>query len=346
MLRSMGRAAIILVGLGVSGQVWAQECQNNPAPLGVSRTMKVSVDAGPVGLVSYKKTLPLEDHEVVLTFDDGPIPHRTQAVLKALEKECVKATFFTVGVMAAAYPKLIQETASAGHTIGTHSWSHKYLTQRRNRNVAEFQIGGGLHAANVALGEQKSALSPFFRFPGLNHNKRLDNFVSENGLISVSVDIVGDDWLFITPDQVLKRTLARLEQRKKGIILLHDIQNRTVQMLPELLRELKARGYKIVHLVPEQKETQLALASLAEPQIRSFQTAMAKTRLRLAKFAIPDQAPVSAGPQPLEAAPVASLDGTKFGVTKVVSLEAALASGSEAKTAKAQFEQIGLKGVR
>ncbi|MBX9646321.1 MAG: polysaccharide deacetylase family protein [Xanthobacteraceae bacterium] len=293
------------------------EC-SNPDALGVSRVMPVSVADGPVGLASYKRTLALDDHEVVLTFDDGPIANRTPAVLKALERECVKATFFTVGVMAAAYPKLVQETAQAGHTIGTHTWSHRYLTQRRNRNAADFQIGGGLHAANVALGEEKAALSPFFRFPGLNHNKRLDAFVAENGLISVSVDIVGDDWLFITPDQVLQRTMARLEQKKKGIILLHDIQNRTVQMLPALLRQLKERGYRVVHIVPDETETRVALAKLGEPQSRSFQIAMARTRTKIAKLGAPDLAPVPGFIEPVEKAP-----STRPLAERVASIEAA-----------------------
>jgi peptidoglycan-N-acetylglucosamine deacetylase len=280
--------------------VHANDCPNNPNALGTSRVMKVSSTQGPVGLVSYKKTLDLQDKEVVLTFDDGPIPHRTPAVLTALAKECVKATFFTVGTMAGAYPKLVQAEAAAGHSIGTHTWSHRYLTQKRNRNVAQYQIRGGLHAAHVALGDQKEALSPFFRFPGLNHNKRLDAFVAKNGLISMSVDIVTDDWLLITPKEVLKRTLARLEQRGRGIILMHDIHNRAVVMLPELLRELKQRGYKVVHIVPDAQETQVALNNLTEPNNNAFQLAMARTRTKLAKLTPLDEAPITQAPQIVE----------------------------------------------
>ena len=307
MIRGAFLASLALACLSVvGGAARAEECPGNPDALGTSRILPLSVENGPVGLLSYRKSLPLDDHEVVLTFDDGPVPQRTPAVLDALSKECVKATFFTVGVMAAAYPKLIQDEARAGHTIGTHSWSHKYLTQRRNRNAAAFQISGGLHAANVALGEEQASLSPFFRFPGLNHNKRLDAYVADNSLIAISVDIVGDDWLFVTPAEVMRRTLARLEQRGRGIILLHDIQNRTAQMLPGLLRELKARGYKVVHIVPERAETQLALAKLSEPQSHSFQIAMAKTRTRIARLAAPDPAPIVSAPQPVETVASAS----------------------------------------
>ncbi len=300
----MSRKAFFLSTLLVAtlniNTVKANDCPNNPDALGTSRVMKVSSTQGPVGLVSYKKTLDLQDKEVILTFDDGPIPHRTPAVLATLAKECVKATFFTVGTMAGAYPKLVQAQAAAGHSIGTHTWSHRYLTQKRNRNVAQYQIGGGLHAAHVALGDQKEALSPFFRFPGLNHNKRLDAFVAKNGLISMSVDIVADDWLLITPKEVLKRTLARLGARGRGIILMHDIHNRTVVMLPELLRELKQRGYKVVHIVPDKQETQIALNNLAEPDNRTFQLAMARTRTKLAKLAPLDDAPLTQAPQVVE----------------------------------------------
>ncbi len=300
MLRKAFLASIILTSF-ICTSAQAENC-NNPDALGVSRTLKVSVAQGAVGTLSYKKTLDLQDHEVVLTFDDGPIAKNTPRVLAALEKECVKATFFTVGTMTSAYPKLVQDEAQAGHTIGTHTWSHRYLTQKRNRYAAEFQIGGGLHAASIALGDEQQALSPFFRFPGLNHNKRLDSYVAKNGLMPMSVDIVADDWLLITPKEVLKRTLARLEERKRGIILLHDIHNRTATMLPELLRELKTRSYKVVHLVPEIAETQVALNNLAEPEGQSYQLAMNRTRTRMSKLGTPlEQSPIAQAPQMVEA---------------------------------------------
>ncbi len=329
--------------------VFAEDCPGNPNALGVSRVMPVSAKEGPVGVVSYKKTLNLQDHEVVLTFDDGPIAHRTPAVLAALAKECVKATFFTVGTMAAAYPKLVQEEAAAGHTIGTHTWSHRYLTQRRNRYAAEFQIGGGLHAANTALGDQKGALSPFFRFPGLNHNKRLDGFVTSNGLMSVSVDIVADDWLMIGPNEVLKRTLARLESRGRGIILLHDIHNRTVQMLPELLRELKARNYKVVHMVADHSETEVALANLSEPQSRNFQLAMIRAKGKIAKFATLDPAPVTSSPAPVEPV-MAVVPATNLAVTPEISVletgrlsqaTTVLPDNAKVTSRKAEYVQTG-----
>ncbi len=332
--------------IATTGSVGAENCSQNPDALGTSRIMTVSALQGPVGVVSYKKSLDLQDREVVLTFDDGPIPQRTPAILKALAKECVKATFFTVGTMASAYPKLLQEEAAAGHSIGTHTWSHRYLTQSRNRYAAQYQIGGGLHAANVALGDHKQALSPFFRFPGLNHNKRLDAFIAKNGLISVSVDIVADDWLLITPKEVLKRTLARLEQRGRGIILMHDIHNRTVQMLPELLKELKVRGYKVVHIVPDHQETQVALNNLSEPENKVFQLAMMRTKNRLAKFAPVDESPFMQAPVLVEMVPTVEIKPNLTMPVKDVRVQTAGLRKGEMSPVSVSFSKLEIRGLQ
>lgn len=237
---------------------------------------------GPLGLFNYKRSLDLAEKEIVLTFDDGPMPGKTPAVLKALADECVKATFFVVGSMVAHYPQILRQTAAAGHTIGTHTWNHAYLHRTRSMDRKSNQIAGGLHAASIVLGdEHRDSLSPLFRFPGLGRNRGLDRFVERSGLIAMSIDIDSQDWKKQTPQQVMERTLARIEARGRGIVLMHDIQARTVAILPEFLRELKARGYKIVHLTTNPAETQVALASLNEPRGRSFQVVMARTKERL-----------------------------------------------------------------
>ncbi len=203
-------------------------------------------------------------------------------MLEALARECVKATFFTVGSMAAAYPELLRQVAEGGHTIGTHTWSHAYLNRRRNAPAAGVQISGGLRAANLILDpDKRQQLSPFFRFPGLGHSKALDRFVSENGLIAMSVDIDSQDWRKISPEEVLRRTLQQLEARGKGIVLMHDIQARTVAILPELLRQLKERGYKVVHIMPDHRETRAAVAALSAPQTKQFKIAMARAQQKL-----------------------------------------------------------------
>jgi peptidoglycan-N-acetylglucosamine deacetylase len=111
--------AVTLLAVGAAA---AAECPGNPDALGTSRTIVVDPLEHPrLGVMQYRESLPLEDHEVVLTFDDGPLPPRTNHILDILASECVKATFFLVGRMATTYPDVARKVAAAGHTIGTHS---------------------------------------------------------------------------------------------------------------------------------------------------------------------------------------------------------------------------------
>lgn len=290
------RAGALAVALSLAGAAEAQDCANR---WGVSRTLEVSASTGPVGLISYRATLPLEPREVVLTFDDGPMPRRTPAALDALREECAKATFFVVGSMASAYPALLRQTADEGHTIATHSWSHAYLNRLRSAQGRLDQINGGLLAAKAALGEDASALSPFFRFPGLGRTAALDRHLAEHGLISMSADIVGDDWRRISPQQVIDRVMSRLEQRGSGVILLHDIQPRTIAALPELLRRLREGGWKLVHIKPRAQETQLALAAAERPKNRRMIAAIEILAVKVAAApaaGVKASAPESAAP--------------------------------------------------
>jgi peptidoglycan/xylan/chitin deacetylase (PgdA/CDA1 family) len=244
----------------------AAEC--GPGALGTARTLEVPFAQGPVGKASYGRTLPLERSEVVLTFDDGPLPRRTQAVLEALKAECVKATFFVVGSMVAQFPDTLRRTAAEGHTIASHTWSHRYLDRVRSPEVRRDQINGGLEAVRTVLTDDAPALSPFFRFPGLGHSPALDRYATGQKLVPFSIDVDGDDWKKISPQAVMDRVLRRLDAAGRGIILLHDIQPRTVAILPALLRQLKARHYRIVHVVPAKTDTRAALAALDAPQGR------------------------------------------------------------------------------
>src|SRR5271165_7340723 len=109
-----------LIGIATAA---AEECPEGA--LGVSRTIAVDPSEHPrVGSLQYQESLPLNDHEVVLTFDDGPLPPYTTRVLDILDSECVKATFFLVGQMAKAHPEVVRRIHQAGHSIGTHSYTH------------------------------------------------------------------------------------------------------------------------------------------------------------------------------------------------------------------------------
>lgn len=203
--------------------------------------------------MQYGETLPLADKEVVLTFDDGPLPPYTPRVLEILAKECVKATFFIVGRQARAFPELVRRVFNDGHTVGTHSQNHPFNFAKLPPNRARAEIDDGIASTAAALGDP-AALAPFFRFPGLGRSAEKEAMLGERHLMTWSADFPADDWRRIGAKQVLARALERLEKKGKGVLLLHDIQPATVLALPLLLRELKARGYRIVHVEPARSD--------------------------------------------------------------------------------------------
>jgi peptidoglycan/xylan/chitin deacetylase (PgdA/CDA1 family) len=244
-------ACILGCGMGIgAAQAAEQACPGNPHALGVSRVMTVNPeDYARLGSMQYRQTLPLADREVVLTFDDGPLPPYTSRILTALAHECVKATFFMVGRMAAAYPEMTRLVAELGHTIGNHSQNHPLHFAEIGEARAEREVENGVRSIKRALGDE-GVLAPFFRVPGLGRTQAVEKFLRAHDMIVWSSDTVADDWTPISSDQVLQRALRRLEAKGRGILLLHDIQARTALALPSLLRELKQRGFRIVHVVP------------------------------------------------------------------------------------------------
>jgi peptidoglycan/xylan/chitin deacetylase (PgdA/CDA1 family) len=226
-------------------------CPGNPDALGVSRVIKVGPkEYSRLGLMQYEHTLPLNDHEVVLTFDDGPLPPYTTRILSALSHECVKATFFMVGRMAQAYPKEVRLVASMGHTIGSHSQNHPLHFNALSEAAAERELITGMQSVRTALAGG-GTVAPFFRVPGLGRTKAFEKFAQSDGVVIWSSDVVADDWTPIGASEVVHRAMSRLEAKGKGILLLHDIQPRTALALPVLLRQLKAHGFRIVQVVPD-----------------------------------------------------------------------------------------------
>jgi peptidoglycan-N-acetylglucosamine deacetylase len=246
-------AGTVPVFLALSTWALAGECPGNPDAIGTSRV--IALDPAKhqrLGLQQYRETLPLQDHEVVLTFDDGPLPPYTSKVLDALAAECVKANFFVVGEMARANPALVQREYREGHTIGTHSEHHRYLTHL-SAKAATKEIEDGIASARMALGGA-GAVAPFFRFPFLDPPASKEALALKLGLSIWSVDLDANDWYPIASRQVLAFAIRRLERAKKGMLLLHDTEKRTAIALPALLRELKKRGYRIAHVIPADSE--------------------------------------------------------------------------------------------
>jgi len=247
-MRSTVAASVLLASLLGMGTAGAAECPADA--LGVSRTITVDPSEHRlVGSWQYGESLPLNDHEVVLTFDDGPLPPYTDRVLDLLAAECVKATFFMVGRMVQAYPAAVRRVYDEGHTIANHSQTHPFTFHKMSVDQASHEIEGGFSSLRSALGDPK-AIAPFFRFPGLLRQTSVEQYLAAHNYMTWSVDLAADDWTHINNREVARRAISRLEARGKGILLLHDIQPATALAMPEILKELKARGFKIVHVVP------------------------------------------------------------------------------------------------
>src|SRR4051794_10681652 len=251
-LNILARYAAVLLScaMGVAaGPVSAADCPGNPGALGTSRTLVVDPKEHPrIGTMQYDETLPLQDHEVVLTFDDGPLPPHSGKVLDILASQCVKATFFIIGRMARSFPEGVRRVRDAGHSIGTHTQNHPLSMNRMPIDRARQEIDEGIAATEAALGNG-GGLAPFFRIPGLLRADAVEDYLASQGIQIWSADFPADDWRHISSGRVYDLAMKRLEAKGKGILLLHDIQARTVAALPRILHDLKARGYRIVHVV-------------------------------------------------------------------------------------------------
>lgn len=244
-----GLAAMVFVAPALAIEV----CPGNPNALGVSRILEIDTTGGPrFGTFHYPATLALNPGEVVLTFDDGPRAKTTLSIMRSLDAECVKATFFVVGSLAVEEPDVVRQLAAHGHTIGSHNWVDAYGLGHMRLDRATRQIEKGFAANRYAAG---MPVAPFFRFPGLEGSYAVNAYLASRNIATFSFDIGSDDRRRLSARSILKRTLARLERRGGGIILLHDIHESTAAALPVLLAELKERGFRVVHVVPRQPES-------------------------------------------------------------------------------------------
>src|SRR6266566_5113726 len=241
-------AALCLGLLAITAQTAsAADCPGHPGALGTSRTLVVDPRQHPrIGTMQYAETLPLSSNQV----------------LDILASQCVKATFFIIGRMAQSAPEGVRKLRDAGHSIGTHTQNHPTGMKRMSIERARQEIDDGIASVKTALGDD-AALAPFFRIPGLSRADSIEDYMASQGIQIWSADFPADDWHHISSSRVYDIAMRRLEAKGKGILLLHDIQARTVAALPRILRELNARGYRIVHVVPTAPEQP---ATPTEPQ--------------------------------------------------------------------------------
>jgi peptidoglycan-N-acetylglucosamine deacetylase len=212
--------------------------------LGTARTLRIIGTDGPrFGTKNYPQSLPLADGEVILTFDDGPLPSTTNTILEALAREQVKASFFMIGQNARENPEAVRRIGSLGHTIANHTMNHRWLNNQSFANGLR-EITEGQDAIQQALGRP---IAPHFRFPGFLDTPELLAELSRRNIAVWGTDLWASDWKPMSPEQQLRLVMARLNQRKKGILLFHDIKSQTAQMMPSFLRALKAGGYRVVH---------------------------------------------------------------------------------------------------
>src|SRR5713101_6402657 len=230
---------------------------SNPDALGISRVVEIDTTGGPgFGFEHFKSHDFLREGEVVLTFDDGPWPKNTQAVLAALAANCTKAIFFPIGLHATYEPAILKQVAAAGHAIGSHTWCHQDLSKTKGtclvngkRESVEYdpkdEIEKGISAVHWAVG---GPTAPYFRFPALKQPPELIEYLGKRNIGIFSTDIDSFDFKMRKPEQVRQAVLAKLKKHGKGIVLVHDFQHATAEATADLLKDLKAAGYKIVFM--------------------------------------------------------------------------------------------------
>ena len=249
-------ALALAISMSAATAAWADDAKNpaaaqaactNPNALGVARVVQIDTTGGPgFGFEHFKAYDFLEDHEVILTFDDGPWPGNTPAVLKALADQCTKAMFFPIGKHAGYHPEILKHVVAEGHTVGSHTWSHKDLS-RLSVEDAKAEIEKGIAAVSIALGDKP--IAPFIRFPALKHPPELIKYMGERNIAMFSTDLDSFDFKMRRGEQVVKSVMGKLEKHRKGIILMHDFQHATASGITELLKQLKDGGYKVVQVV-------------------------------------------------------------------------------------------------
>ena len=259
----------IVAGLGsASAQDACTTALNDPTKLGFARTIAIDPATGPV--IGQMTKLAhehgfLAPKEIILTFDDGPLPWITRSILATLARHCTRATFFSVGKMALAYPVVLREELAQGHTVGTHTWSHPLNLKRLKPAAAEEEMERGFAAVSAAAGQPVAAL---FRFPGLSDSPSMVAHLAERHVATVTVDVVSNDSFINDPTRLTRETLAKIDANHGGIILFHDIKATTAKALPAILDALAARGYSVAHLVSTRPlEANQALQVSLEPHV-------------------------------------------------------------------------------
>lgn len=348
--RSLLTARFLLAALacaaGIANANADEACAAHGLP--VSRIVEVDADGGPLfGSITrrQRESSFLKPREVVLTFDDGPMPWVTKSILDTLDAYCTKAMFFSVGRMAITYPRTVRDILARGHTLGSHTFSHPLHMPHMQPEKATAEIERGLAAVSEAAG---GPVTPFFRFTGLADSPALLAYLATRHMASFSVDTVSNDSYIRDPKQLIERTLAEVERKKGGIILFHDIKTATAKALPEILSRLKAKGYRVVQVTSAKPSTpDPALMTEYAPKVaRAMHTpaATASVAASLSGTLAPEHvdqdrlkfsslAPTPLAPTPRDRAKPATAAASDWSMRSSVGLGSGIKTGRQAKKA-------------
>ena len=195
-----------------------------------------------VGLTSLQRPreihLPREPGSAALTFDDGPHPVMTPWILDLLDRYQVRATFFVVGKQAAMYPDLVCEIATRGHELGSHSHTHRDLSELSQRETEQELI-----KSRAAIRQACGKTVALFRPPGGNYDDQVRRAAAACGFTTVFwTDNIGN--YPGAPGAEIAEAMTR-KLARGGIVLLHNGYDETRDALPLLLAKLRNRGTRM-----------------------------------------------------------------------------------------------------
>lgn len=205
-------------------------------------TQEIPLDAKEFPVVTDGQ---LPEKTLVLTFDDGPHPQRTQELLSLLSDHNLLVQFFLVGSNTLMNRETVKAMAAAGHEVGCHSFTHPDM-RKLTFEAAKKEIENGFAAINTVLGRP----GHFFRYPYGAKTTDLRRYLSQTDTVEFFWNIDTLDWKHKDPEFLLNYALAQVEAEGRGIVLFHDIQPQTLAIMPAFLAAIKELGYNLAVFRP------------------------------------------------------------------------------------------------
>lgn len=223
------------------------------APAATDKVPEKILEGGPVIDTRSGRTqsLNLEDHRLVLTFDDGPDPTWTPKVLDVLEKHHAHAVFFVTGTMTSRYPDLVRRMVEEGHEVGLHTFNHPDLSFQSKKRI-DWELSQNQLALSGAAGIRTSLFRPpYSSFADAMDNKTwpVTRYIGTRGYLTVVNNTDSEDWQKPGVAEIIRR--ATPKGGKGAIVLMHDSggdRHQTVQALDRFLPRMQAQGYEFDNL--------------------------------------------------------------------------------------------------